>query len=141
MVLIHTERHLAAPPERVWAVLTDFAAYPAWNPFLRSLELKGPLQLGTKIAGRASVSSRSDRTLGIFGRIVLCEPARGLGWAGGVPGLFFGRHTFELTPKDGGTHLVHAERFTGLLTLVAGGAVKKLQAKYEELNEALAKHA
>jgi uncharacterized protein YndB with AHSA1/START domain len=27
-----------APPERVWQVLTDFGAFPEWNPFIRSIE-------------------------------------------------------------------------------------------------------
>jgi uncharacterized protein YndB with AHSA1/START domain len=27
-----TEVEIAAPPERIWEILTDFAAYPDWNP-------------------------------------------------------------------------------------------------------------
>src|SRR5208337_3854746 len=32
---IHTEIEINAPAEKVWKVLTDFAAYPEWNPFVR----------------------------------------------------------------------------------------------------------
>ena len=37
---IDTEILIQASSERVWAVLTDFAAYPEWNPFIVSLEGK-----------------------------------------------------------------------------------------------------
>ena len=35
---LRREIEIAAPPERVWAVVTDFAAYPEWNPFIRRLD-------------------------------------------------------------------------------------------------------
>jgi uncharacterized protein YndB with AHSA1/START domain len=38
MSAITTDILIKAPPERVWAVLMDFAAYPAWNPFIISIE-------------------------------------------------------------------------------------------------------
>jgi len=35
---IHTEIPIQISPRRVWQVLTDFAAYPGWNPFIVSLQ-------------------------------------------------------------------------------------------------------
>jgi len=37
---IETEILIHAVPERVWAVLMDFGAYPAWNPFILAIEGK-----------------------------------------------------------------------------------------------------
>jgi uncharacterized protein YndB with AHSA1/START domain len=31
---LESEVEVQASPERVWEVLTDFAAYPDWNPFI-----------------------------------------------------------------------------------------------------------
>jgi uncharacterized protein YndB with AHSA1/START domain len=32
---LHSEIEIAASAERVWDILTDFAACPQWNPFIR----------------------------------------------------------------------------------------------------------
>lgn len=39
---VRTTIDIAAPPERVWSILTDFAAHPQWNPFITAIwgELK-----------------------------------------------------------------------------------------------------
>ncbi len=34
---LHSEIEIDAPAERVWRLLTDFASYPEWNPFIRSI--------------------------------------------------------------------------------------------------------
>ena len=34
---LRAEIEIAAPPERVWRVLSDFDAYPDWDPFIRSI--------------------------------------------------------------------------------------------------------
>ena len=39
---------ISAPPSRVWQVLTDFSAFPAWNPFIRSIS--GPLREGARLS-------------------------------------------------------------------------------------------
>ena len=35
---LNTEIEINASAERVWQLLTDFEAYPQWNPFIRSIE-------------------------------------------------------------------------------------------------------
>ena len=34
---IQTEIETDAPPEDAWRVLTDFASYPAWEPFVKKV--------------------------------------------------------------------------------------------------------
>jgi uncharacterized protein YndB with AHSA1/START domain len=35
---IHTGIEINASAEKVWRVLTDFAAYPEWKPFVRRID-------------------------------------------------------------------------------------------------------
>ena len=52
MLAISTAIDIDAPAARVWDVLTDFAAYPRWNPFIRRV---GPGQGGPgRLAGTAA---------------------------------------------------------------------------------------
>jgi uncharacterized protein YndB with AHSA1/START domain len=43
-----------ASPEEVWLVLTDFAKFPEWNPFMRWI--KGELRKGAKLEVRIQPS-------------------------------------------------------------------------------------
>lgn len=34
---LHSEIEITASAERTWLILTDFASYPRWNPFIRRI--------------------------------------------------------------------------------------------------------
>src|SRR5262245_5851867 len=52
-VELRTEIEISAPPSRVWAVLTDFYAYPEWNPFL--VRIDGKPEVGAKLTVTAAM--------------------------------------------------------------------------------------
>ncbi len=134
---LHTEIAIESAPQRVWEILTDFAAYPAWNPFI------------THISGSASVGSRLDvqlqppggRGMRMRPTVLAAAPSRELRWLGriGVPGLFDGEHRFRIEPL--GTdrvRFVQEERFTGLLVpLVLRFVERATRQGFEAMNQAL----
>ncbi|AKF84587.1 hypothetical protein MFUL124B02_01220 [Myxococcus fulvus 124B02] len=138
MFQLRTEAFIDASPDAVWAVLSDFKAYPLWNPLV--LEAHGRLVPGARVAmkGRAPDGS-SKRVFGFKATLTRVEPPTRLEWTGGVRGVFFGRHVFELKAEGTGTRLVHGEDFSGVVTWFMGrsrwGAFR---ASYEALNRALA---
>ena len=111
---IETEIEIHASAERVWELLTDFASYPRWNPFVRSIE-------GELIVGRnLSVFIQPTGSSGMRFRptLLAVSPSRELRWKGKLllPGVFDGEHFFKLeTAPNRGVRFHQGERFTGLL--------------------------
>ena len=112
---IEHEQEIAASPERVWRVLTDFAAYPAWNPYV--LQLTGDLALGATLS--LTITQRNwDEPLTLSPQLVRLDPPRSFGWHGsvGIPGIHETDHYFVLEPLAGGrTRLIQREEFRGWL--------------------------
>lgn len=110
---LHTEIEIDATPEMVWAILTDLPAYPGWNPFITSSE--GIVAVGQRLTNR--LEPPGGRAITIKPTVTEVQHARVFEWLGRLvlPGLFDGRHRFELVPEGDGTRLVHSEHFTGLL--------------------------
>lgn len=130
---IVTEVDIAAPPDRVWAVLTDAAKYPEWNPFIISMQ--GDIKEGATLTNRMRPRSGSERT---FRPVILrAEPDRELRWLGklGLPRLFDGEHYFLLNPSPEGTRLVQGERFRGLALWIIDP--EQFRADFEAMNQAL----
>jgi hypothetical protein len=112
----HTRIVIAAPPSRVWDVLTDFASYPDWNPLVGSLE--GEPVVGRRVAVHVIPLGRHHRP-----RITAFEPPHRLAWTGweALPFLLSSTHYFRLEPTpEGHTRLDHGERFRGLAAPLLG---------------------
>jgi hypothetical protein len=138
---IRTEIEIHATPERVWQVLTDFAAYPRWNPFMS--QVRGTARRGDRLTIRMQPVGGRAMT---FRPIVLdADPGRRLRWLGrlGVPGLFDGEHTFSIEPRgDGQVRLVQQEEYQGLLVpFMARSLVRRTLPAFEQMNQALKRRA
>lgn len=129
---ITTSTILYASPFRVWTVLTDFAAYPDWNPFVT--EATGDWAVGNTVAITAGGMAFKPEVL-------VYEPGKELRWRGKLlmNGLFDGEHYFVLTDQENGTTLLeHGEQFTGLLTGPLKGMIyEKTKTGFEGMNKAL----
>jgi hypothetical protein len=125
-----------APPEQVWAVLTDFASYGEWNPFIRSIE--GEAAVGARL--KARITPPEGRAMAFKPTVKAADAPRELRWLGRllVPGIFDGEHRFQLEPLDGDrTRFIQSERFSGVLVSLSGNALAKTERGFEEMNEAL----
>lgn len=134
--VITTTIDIDADPDAVWDVLTDFAAYGQWNPFMDRIE--GRPEVGTRLV----VHLTPDGGRGMTFKPTVLAAVRGqeLRWLGrlGVAGVFDGEHSFILTANGNGTtRLTHAERFSGILVTLLKGAWKDSHTGFQAFNSAL----
>lgn len=111
---LQTDIDINASPEMVWSVLADLDSYSEWNPFI--VEATGDVIVGSKLVNRLEPPEGKGMTFKPV--VTVVESAKTFEWLGrlGVPGIFDGRHRFELAPTaSGGTHLTQNEQFSGAL--------------------------
>jgi len=133
---LRREVEIDAPPERVWAVVTDFAAYPEWNPFIRSIS--GDLHEGAKLEVR--IEPPGARAMTFKPTVRAVEASRELRWLGRLllPVVSDGEHSLRIEPLDGGgSRFVQSEKFTGLLVGLVKGTLANTEAGFEQMNTAL----
>lgn len=137
MKRIRTSRWIAAPPDKVWAVLADFGAYAEWNPL--NVRAEGSAEPGARVAMRfVDAGGGKGRIVTQTVTITDCVPHCRLEWTGRIPLLFTGRHFFELMPVRGGTLLKHGEDLSGLITsLFSSHRIDRQRSAYEAMNLAL----
>ena len=134
---LRSETAIQASPQRVWDVLTDFAAYPEWNPFIP--RITGSLETGSRLD--VQLQPPGGRGVRMRPTVQAAEPARELRWLGhlGIPGLFDGEHRFRIEAV--GTDrvcFVQEEHFTGLLApFVLRFVERGTQQGFEAMNQAL----
>jgi hypothetical protein len=102
---------IAADPDRVWKILTDGSAYPAWDSGVTRID--GSIAPGEKITVHAKVNPKRAFPV----RVSEFVPGQRMRWSGGMPlGLFTGVRTFTLSSRpDGTTRFTVREEYSGLL--------------------------
>lgn len=136
-----TEIEINASPAKVWRVLTDFAQFPDWNPFVRKISGK-PLA-GEKL--EIFIQPAGGRGMTFKPTVLKAEKEKELRWLGRlfVAGLFDGEHFFIIEPiNESKVKFIHGENFSGLLVGLFGKSLDTDTLRgFREMNEALKKRA
>ncbi len=134
---LHADIEIQASAERVWQVLTDFASFPQWNPFIRRASGE------PKKGARLEVYLQPSGARGMIFRptVLKAEPNSELRWLGHllIPGMFDGEHIFTIQRLGvNRVRFVQREIFTGFLVpLFARGLYTDTLRGFKELNRAL----
>ena len=100
---LYAEATVAAPPTKVWDLLTDLSRMPEWSPELvRMVPLKpGGLRVGQWYLG---INRRKAFVWPTRNVLSVLEPGRTLAWDTTSSGA---RWIWELSPDPAGTRVVH----------------------------------
>jgi|SRR4029079_2734694 hypothetical protein len=134
---LNNEVEINASAERVWRLLTDFASFPQWNPFIQ--RVNGEPKLGAKL----EVTIRPSGAQGKTARptVMKAEPNHELRWLGRwlVPGLLDVEHIFTIDSLDPGrVRFTQREIFTGLFApLQAHSRNTDTRRGFREMGQAL----
>jgi hypothetical protein len=128
-----TSTIIRAARDRIWAVLTDAARYPEWNPTV--IRLEGSIAAGKRIKVFADISP--ERAFPVT--VTEFVPGERMVWTGGFPfGVFKGLRTFVLgNAARGQTQFTMHEVFSGLLAPLITRSMPDLTESFERFAAAL----
>jgi hypothetical protein len=112
-----SEIEIAASPEAVWAVLTDFERWPSWNRDVKSMAIQGPVAPGSVFkwkAGPGTITSTLERV----------EPPSLIAWTGQTLGID-AVHFWHLEPRDRKTLVRTQESYRGLVARLFRRPIQK----------------
>lgn len=138
---LRSEVEIEAAPSHVFRVLTDFASYEAWNPYLTSV--RGELSVGQRLQVDLSLPEGGSYELRPL--VTRLADPRELRWVGrfwGAAFLLQAEHSFVLSEsRPGVTRVVQGQDFSGLLLRLAGSALTQAARGGIYMNAALKKRA
>jgi hypothetical protein len=111
---LRSEVEIHASAERVWHILTDFASFAQWNPFIR--RVSGEATAGQRL--EVHIQPAGARGMMLHPTVVKTEPNGELRWLEPrrLPGLFDGEHIFTIEPLgENRVRFTQSEIFTGVL--------------------------
>jgi hypothetical protein len=120
-----TTVEISAPPEQVWAVMSDIERWPEWTASVTRIERLdgGPLAVGHR------VRIRQPKLPPAVWRVTLLEPGRGFSWVTRSPGVrAIGSHWVEPAGPGSRAHL--SLRFDGILARLVARLTGELTTRY-----------
>jgi hypothetical protein len=137
MKVYHATTTIEASPEVIWAILTNAAGYPEWDPGVDRIE--GRIAPGEKI----TAFTKLNPGRAFPAKVTEFLPGRKMTWTGGMPlGLFKGERTFTLAPQsNGATEFTLREVFSGPLLPLIGRSLPDLNATFEQFAAGLKRRA
>jgi hypothetical protein len=133
---VTTQIAIDAPPDRVWSAFTDFESYPQWSRFVKSIS--GELREGARLTVRLGPADSNGLTF--KPRVTEYRQGSVLEWLGHlvIPGLFDGRHRFELTKTDdGNTLFTQTETFGGITIPFVTSSLAGMTRSFDAFNASL----
>jgi hypothetical protein len=137
MKIFSASSTIHASPATIWAILTDAAGYPQWDPGV--IRIEGNIAPGEKVTAYTKLSP--DRAFPA--KVTTFEPNRKMVWIGGMPlGLFKGERTFLLTQQANGmVKFDLTEAFSGLLLPIFGRTIPDLSENFQNFADGLKRQA
>jgi hypothetical protein len=140
MKSLHAAIDIDAPEERVWQVVSDFARYADWNPFI--VRAAGEPRVGARLD--ITIAAPDMKPVSFRPRVLDVEPGRLIRWKGEfkLAGLFDGRHALIVDPLEGGrSRFTTHEDVTGILLPFAGKVMTASQQGFELMARAVKERA
>lgn len=137
---LRTEIEIDAAPEVVWEILVDLSRYEEWNPFITSSS--GETRVGEKLVNRLEPPDAKAMTF--KPKVTAVDEGEAFEWLGHliVPGLFDGRHRFEVHAAGSGTLFRQDEYFSGILVRPMRKSLEgSTRRGFEAMNQALKERA
>ena len=137
---LRTEIEIDAAPEVVWEILVDLGRYEEWNPFITSSS--GEARVGGTLVNRLEPPDAKAMTF--KPKVTAVDEGKAFEWLGHlvVPGLFDGRHRFEVHAAGSGTLFRQDEYFSGILVRPMRKSLEgSTRRGFEAMNRALKERA
>ena len=122
---IKTDIEIAAPPSKVWAILSDIDNWQQWSPIIKASH--GTAAVGSELT-IAMIGKKEGEDGPVYKPVITeLEESKHLRWRAHMLSefIFTNYKVLDLEQTDSGTRLIHKEMFKGLLAPIFCGKMEQ----------------